>query len=487
MSLRLKLIWSSPVLVCFAWLCTCQGEESTTAPPGGTTTAQGGGVTGAGGGGGAAGSSTSSGTTTTSGGGAGGATGAAGSFAGGGGSSASSGSGGGGVAGGGVGGEGEGGEGGAPPNICQGHAGTIFCSSNVALTCNPMEQLLDVQVCGDKICVDGVGCQICQGGTFHCEGNEVMQCDPNPPAKWISKNPKLTCNAPGGQACDAKSGTCKALQIIGSNKPTGTYFQFATFSGNPFKTGYDVDCYGDTIYVNRSGQNLDIYTVALLDSDKDGKLEPNQHPNDPNNPGPIEQRVLTFVKTLTKSGDGVPLGPASAAELFADSDRIFSLGPGHDGTISEYVFNTKKTTVFADSLANHAMSQLAISAADGSIFGSNEGARRVYSFHKPSQAWVAEFAYPDLAGSHMDGLEVVSDPHNGRQYVYVSDMTSDFLGQYWHDPDKGWVQVNLFQYADKTGSYVEGMGFGTLNHFWATGGNYLYEIGGGDLTEFLEN
>jgi hypothetical protein len=33
---------------------------------------------------------------------------------------------------------------------------------------------------------------------------------------------------------------------------------------------------------------------------------------------------------------------------------------------------------------------------------------------------------------------------------------------------------------------VEGMGFGAFNHFWATGGYSLYEVGGGDLTTYVE-
>jgi hypothetical protein len=37
-----------------------------------------------------------------------------------------------------------------------------------------------------------------------------------------------------------------------------------------------------------------------------------------------------------------------------------------------------------------------------------------------------------------------------------------------------------------TGSLVEGMGFGAFNHFWATGGDSLYEVGGGDLTTYIE-
>jgi hypothetical protein len=29
------------------------------------------------------------------------------------------------------------------------------------------------------------------------------------------------------------------------------------------------------------------------------------------------------------------------------------------------------------------------------------------------------------------------------------------------------------------------MGFGALEHFWATSGTYLYEIGGGDIQKYL--
>jgi len=116
----------------------------------------------------------------------------------------------------------------------------------------------------------------------------------------------------------------------------------------------------------------------------------------------------------------------------------------------------------------------------------NESNRRVYSFHTPSQSWTAEFEYPDLAGSHADGLEAVEDPNTGVQYVYVADMRSDFLGQYRRDGAGDWVQENLFQYNDVTGDDVEGMGFGAFNHFWVTSWTDLYELGGGDLAPYVE-
>ncbi len=65
----------------------------------------------------------------------------------------------------------------------------------------------------------------------------------------------------------------------------------------------------------------------------------------------------------------------------------------------------------------------------------------------------------------MDGMEVIPDPTDGTVYVYVSDMTSDFIGQYRLDPDVGWIQENLFTYAGDSGAAVEGLGYGPLNHF----------------------
>ena len=91
----------------------------------------------------------------------------------------------------------------------------------------------------------------------------------------------------------------------------------------------------------------------------------------------------------------------------------------------------------------------------------------------------------------MDGLEVVTDPATNIPYVYVSDMTSDYLGQYRYDSSgspPGWVMENLFAYSGTAGN-VEGLGFGALGHFWATTGfanaGTLYEIGGGELGGYI--
>jgi hypothetical protein len=314
-----------------------------------------------------------------------------------------------------------------------------------------------------------------------------MQCDVGPPAKWVPRSPAVLCNAASGQACVEGTGTCVTPGTIGSSTPTGTYYQYAIFStsNSVFKGGYDVDGYDDLVYVNRQAAYLDVYRVTLLDTDGDGKLEPNQHPNNPQDQGPMEQRTLTFVKTYTNATDNAPMGTASQAEVYAAADRIFSLGPTRNGDITQYVLATKVSTVVADSLASFALSQMGFGDQDGVWYGSAESNRRVYSFCASSRVWVMEFNYPSLAGSHMDGLEVIVAPASGVQYVYVSDMTSDFVAQY-RRAGTGWTQVNVFKYNDVTGSSVEGMGFGPLRHFWVAAGSYVYELGGGDLTPYLE-
>jgi hypothetical protein len=338
---------------------------------------------------------------------------------------------------------------------------------------------------------------VCKAGEFGCNCNDVMQCDPGPPAKWVPKSPALFCDFRDGKACDAKTGDCKTLTATGTTTPTGTYYQYAVFtpSNSVFKGGCGLDSYNDLIYVNRDGQNLDVYRVTLIDSDGDGILEPNQHPNNPKATGPIEQRVLTLVTTYTKNADNAPIGVPWDTEIFVMSDRLVSLGPTPNGNLTEYVFATKATTlVAAPATPFNTVQIMGYGEKDKLWYAGDAYPRRVYSYCPSGKTWVAEFSFPNLAGDHFDGMEVVVSPKTQVQYVYVSDMQSDFLGQYRRDGSGGWVQENLFKYADGTGSDVEGMGFGALHHFWAgncgyPGGNgvhRLYEIGGGDLSEYTD-
>ena len=266
---------------------------------------------------------------------------------------------------------------------------------------------------------------------------------------------------------------------------TGTYYQYATFSvndGSGYLGGGDVDTYGNTIYVNRNGTDLDVYTVSLANTDGDGAYEPDQHLDNPDATGPMEARTLTYVHTYN-----VPkLDGATAGEIYATSDRVYFLGD-EEGDIFQYVFGTGVTSKVVNS-STFNLSQLGYDDVNDKWYASNEGSRTVYSWN--GNSWQTEFSYASLAGSHMDGLEVVTDPDTNTPYVYVSDMTSDYIGQWRYDTaSTSWVEQNLFRYNDATGGAVEGMGFGALGHFWATTGfsnsGILYEIGGGDLGGYI--
>jgi hypothetical protein len=395
---------------------------------------------------------------------------------------------------------------GAPP---------AWCLDDMDCVGNPAGKYCDTQTgrCGTCKLTDPSTCQagfycdaktlacvvVCKAGEFGCNCNDVMQCDPGPPAKWVPKSPAVTCDFNAGQACDAKTGTCKTLAVTGTTTPTGTYFQYAVFtpSNSVFKGGCGLDSYNDLIYVNRDGQSLDVYKVTLLDSDGDGVLEPNQHPDNPKAIGPIEQRVLSLVQTYTKAADNVPLGVPWDTEIYLLADRMIYSGPSPN-TLTEYVFATKASSVIAVSttpIAPTTQGLLGYGEKDKLWYAGDDHRRRVYSYCPAGKTWVAEFTYPSLAGDHFDGMEVVVSPKTQVQYVYVSDMQSDYLGQYRRDGSGGWIQENLFKYNDGTGSDVEGMGFGALHHFWAancgypvgpSGVNRLYEIGGGDLSEYTD-
>lgn len=104
--------------------------------------------------------------------------------------------------------------------------------------------------------------------------------------------------------------------------------------------------------------------------------------------------------------------------------------------------------------------------------------REVYSFQVGvDTAWQYEFTYPSYGGGHHDGMEFV----NG--YLWISDMTSDYIGQWEYTgtgPYNGWNETKRFCYT--YGKHVGGMGFGPLGHFWASSTSYdIYEIGGGKL------
>jgi hypothetical protein len=368
----------------------------------------------------------------------------------------------------------------------------VDCGGTYCSPCGQGKKCKNDTDCQSGACIGGV-CKLCKAGTTGCHGNFVQTCKADN-SGWDTIK---TCDPTKGEVCNPTTGNCEPSQPIGQASPTGTYYLFSMFKNgqSEFKGyGYDVDSYVDKIgdsddnliYVNRSMQ-LDVYRVKLEDSDKDGKMEPHQHPDNPKQTGPVEARKLTFVKTYTN----VQLGQPSVGEIFAAKDRIYFLKRDTASStynLFEFIFKTGQTNVVIQGNPQLPLCVVGYDETNKRWFaGYNSSVRRVWAYYpKNNNGWAVAFDYPNLAGSHMDGMEVIYDPKTKTPYVYVSDMTSDFLGQYYLDKKTGkWVQKNLFEYKETENQYVEGMGFGAFQHFWATSGQALYEVGGGDLQKYV--
>ncbi|GMV18275.1 MAG: hypothetical protein HS104_18670 [Polyangiaceae bacterium] len=356
--------------------------------------------------------------------------------------------------------------------------GTKQCSSDTPQSCDTSGQWQDAAPC--PYGCDAGACKdvACKAGEFNCHGNQVQQCDPGPPAKWVPKSPALTCNPAANQTCNETTGSCDQLQTMATPSNQGAchvYGYWEVFSGGAFKSGSRVDSFGDQIYVDR-GAELDVYQVTLEDTDGDGKLEPDQHPDNSLDVGPMEARTLTLVKSYSKASDGVPIG----GELYAKADRLLMLGPTTDGTLSEWVFATKASSkVTSGAPAGLNTSFLGFGEADSRWYAGNFGSKGsgLLSWHAGAGEWVSEF----VPASSISGLEVVVAPKTGEQYAYIAG--TGFIDQYRRDP-AGWTAVNRFGY--KYDKYATGLGFGAFDHFWLTGGYTLVEIGGGDCTQYLK-
>ncbi len=366
----------------------------------------------------------------------------------------------------------------------------IHCDGTVAVTCDGNGGATDTENCPPAVCVTGEGCVACMDGEFSCKGPRVMSCNTaGADPVWEELD---ICDSAAGMVCDAPSGSCIPLAPIGGVEPTGEYYQYAVFdlTADGFSQISDVDSHENRIYfVGMQGAALTIgrYDVQLLDSDGDGMLEPNQHPDNPDEPGAIEERVFTFVESFPAINPGAF---PNVMELYAKADSIVYSGMID---VREHDFATDTITQIAPmptwiaSTSYQWVAFLGYDEVNQVWYSGNESARRVFQFDSESQTWGYAFEFPALAGDHMDGIEVVTDVTTGTPYVYVSDMTSNFIGQYRHDPDLGWVQENLFTYVETAGAPLEGFGFGALNHFWC-GSLYstFYELGGGDIQQFVD-
>ncbi len=376
-------------------------------------------------------------------------------------------------------------------DICAMKEAGVYCDGTIAITCDGNGGATDTTNCLPGECVPGEGCVECLDGQFACHGPRVMACDTGGADPTWSEIE--VCDPAAQMVCDSSVGMCVPLAPIGDIVPTGEYYQYAVYdlTSAGFSQISDVDSIDNRIYfvgMYNGGQlTVGVYDVELEDTDGDGQLEPNQHPDYPEEQGPIENRVFTFVEQFPIDNPGAF---PNVMELYATNTELVYSGmievrsrDHATGTVTQVA----PMPTWIGSTTYQWLAFLGYDEINDVWYSGNESARRVFQYDSESGTWGYAFEFPILAGDHMDGLEVVTDVTTGTPYVYVSDMTSNFIGQYRHDPEEGWVQHNLFSYVEVAGAPVEGFGFGALNHFWCGSlGQTFYELGGGDLTEYID-
>ena len=259
--------------------------------------------------------------------------------------------------------------------------------------------------------------------------------------------------------------------------------------GNITVSGYAVDGYrlNDTaglLYVDNGGTCY-IYLVSIpVGSD------PNQHPSNPDPEAQGEMAERTFIRLDDIAYDfNADCGCAAShhAEFYVDADHdyiyygayngIDKWDKNADGSFGTYL--GRVTDKNGSDIPGNGDETFAYDV-DNNIFYSCSRGRTVQSFDaNVDTAWKTEFTYPTYGGGHHDGMEFV----NG--YLWISDMTTDMIGQWEKQPDGSWIEKNNFSYS--YGEHVEGMGFQPLGHFWATSGSKLYEFGGGELQPEIED
>ena len=261
------------------------------------------------------------------------------------------------------------------------------------------------------------------------------------------------------------------------------YSQFKT-GASEFLGGGDVDSYGDYIYVNRTKASdipytfyrfLDVYKISVADPTK-----VNQHPDNPQAPGPVVKRTLTHIKTY----DIPKLALMMCGELYAVNGGVYFLGKdNHKNDVLYHDFTSGATSVICDSKKElQGIEMLGYDEVHKVWYSGCRMNRIVYSFNQAKKEWEEEFYYEHMKGGHFDGMEVFGTKTGTK--IYVSDMTSDYIGIASNEGGN-WKTVSINKYKGGDANYVEGMGYGAFHHFWITGAvgqiHSLDEIGGGGL------
>ena len=211
--------------------------------------------------------------------------------------------------------------------------------------------------------------------------------------------------------------------------------------------------------------------------------DPETHPDNPDNTGPINPRTYTFVSSHYMGNYGSAHDNAFYVDetgiYYGASDNGYDGDPGWatlmGGAIWRWDFQWNLLECVVTPAAPGTQT-LARNDLNGDWWAGS-GNRRMYKWD--GTAWVYQFTAPHLGGGHHDGLEIIENS------LYVSDMTSDAIQQFRLDNDGNLMDPPTIPYRTfyyTASPSVEGLGFEPNGHIWFTGGGAgLFEIGGGDL------
>jgi len=204
--------------------------------------------------------------------------------------------------------------------------------------------------------------------------------------------------------------------------------------------------------------------------------DPNRHPDNPEDPGPIAPRTFTRRDDLTYFLGNFCNGHDN--EYYVDDGGIYYGGTSGFGGIYHWDWGWANKTLAAPA-APSGTQAMGFDAIAG-YWWAGISNRQLYRWRSGMASWQYMFTHNNLAGSHHDGLEVV----NG--ILYVSDMTTARINSYHLDTDGDPIEPPTTPYQDiiyASTNVVEGFGYGANNHFWIStyGGHSMMELGGGSL------
>jgi hypothetical protein len=282
------------------------------------------------------------------------------------------------------------------------------------------------------------------------------------------------------------------LMVSATSALAADYFIYSDTAVSGYACGgYRINDYSGNLYVDHLDGTCLVFKVEIP---AESSAFRHQHPQNLESHGPVVARTFTLIQTYNFVAD-CGWSEDHHAEFWVDANYIYYgvrnaapqgiakwnkiTTPAADyGKFGAYIPGQPNVPGMGTSYVD-GLETFGYDVVSGKWFAGtrNDGniPRDVYSCTDAGN-WTKEFSYAYFKQTydHHDGLECAGG------YVFVSDMTADSIGK-WQNQSGTWVEVGRYGYDDPQSWDIEGMGYGPLDHFWATSGNTLYEFGGGKL------